>query len=173
VKPGLLVLAPALLAAGCVTKMPPEALELSPQTVQVRQMQSRRFETPDEKKILAACVALLQDLEFSLEESSSELGLVVGSKDRSAIETGQVIGAVLLSLFGGSTPYDKDQRFRASIVTRATEDRKYVVVRATFQRTVWNTQNQISRNEPLNKVELYQIFFERLSKAVFLEAQEF
>ena len=45
----------------------------------MRQMQSRRFETGDEKMILAACAALLQDLGFTLEESASDLGLVVAS----------------------------------------------------------------------------------------------
>ena len=143
------------------------------QTLQVRQMQSRRFDTTDEKKLLAACAALLQDLGFNIEESSSDLGLVVASKNRTAVETGQVVSSVLVALLtGASTPYDKTQKFRASVVTRPAEDGKSVIVRVTFQRTVWNTQNQVSRNEPLNKPEQYQEFFEKLSKSVFLGAND-
>jgi hypothetical protein len=168
-----LLLVPAL-AAGCVTGIPPEALALRPQTMQMRQLQSRRFATGDEKMILSACVALLQDLDFNLEEASSELGLVVASKDRSAIETGQVVGSLIIALLSGaSTPTDKEQRFRASVVTRLSEDRKSVAVRVTFQRIVWNTENRVSRNEALENPEFYRAFFEKLSKAVFLEANEF
>lgn len=170
-----LLLLGLLLPAGCVVnQVPPEALAMSPQTLAVRQRQSRRFATGDEKMILAACLALLQDLEFNLEESSSDLGLVVASKDRSAVDTGQVVGAVLLGILGGSNvATDRNQRFRASVVTRTTDDKKNVIVRVTFQRTVWNDRNQITRNEAVDVPEFYRAFFEKLSKAVFLEANEF
>jgi hypothetical protein len=158
---------------GCQTSVPPDARAAQARTLAMRQMQSRRYDTTDEKKILSACAALLQDLGFNIEESSSDLGLLVASKDRSAVETGQVVGSVVFSLLtGAAAPYDKNQRFRASVVTRPSEDKKSVIVRVTFQRTVWNTQNMISRNEALNKPEQYQEFFHKLSKAVFLEAND-
>jgi hypothetical protein len=172
--PFLLLLGPlTAAAAGCVVRIPPDALALRPQTMQLRQLQSRRFSTGDEKLILAACVALLQDLEFTLEETSSDLGLVVASKSRSAVETGQEVAAVIVAILGGKAATDKDQRFRASVVTRLSEDRKSVGVRVTFQRTVWNGEQRITHNEALENPEFYQIFFEKLSKAVFLEANEF
>jgi hypothetical protein len=162
-----------LMLSGCETAVPREALAMRPQLLANRQMQSRRFETTDEKKILIACAGLLQDLGFNIEESSSELGLVVASKDRSAVETGQVVGSILIAaLTGASTPYDKNQRFRASVVTRPTDDHNSVIVRVTFQRTVWNTQNMISRNEALNNPTQYQDFFQKLSKSVFLTAND-
>jgi len=162
-----------MLLSGCQTPVPPEALAPKQQTMEMRRMQSRRFDAGDEKKILAASAGLLQDLGFNIEETSSELGLLVASKDRSAVETGQVITSVVVALLtGAATPYDKDQRFRASITTQVSEDKKSVIVRVTFQRTVWNNQKQITRNEALSKPEQYQEFFQKLSKAVFLEAND-
>jgi len=43
-------------------------------------------------------------------------------------------------------------------------------VRVTFQRIVWDEQGRVSRSESLEDPELYQEFFFKLSKAVFLEA---
>ena len=63
---------------------------------------------------------------------------------------------------------------RASVVTRAYGDEDnptYTSVRATFQRIVWNTQGRISKVEHLNEPKMYQEFFDKLSKAVFLEAR--
>jgi hypothetical protein len=37
---------------------------------------------------------------------------------------------------------------------------------------VWNSYGQLTRLEGLREPELYQQFFEKLSKSVFLEAQK-
>lgn len=159
--------------AGCAT-IPADALKLSPESLKERQLQTRVFETPDEVKVLAACTALLQDLGFNIDETESKLGLVVGSKDRSAVSAGQVFFAILLTgLSGTPVPWDRNQKMRASVVTKTIgDDEKRVAVRVTFQRIVWNTNNQVSRREGLTDPKIYQEFFDKLSKSLFLEAQE-
>jgi hypothetical protein len=135
-----------------------------------RQISSRRFETAQEKQLLMSSAGLLQDLGFTIDDSETGLGLVVASKDRSAVEGGQVAGKVAMAvLFRANVAIDKNQKLRASIVTRPIENG--VVLRATFQRIVWNDQGQISRLEMLDDPKVYQEFFDKLSKAVFLEAQ--
>jgi len=166
--------AAAALVAACQTGIPKEALRLDEESLKQRQVQSRVFETGDEVKVLAACSALLQDLGFSIDESSTRLGVIVGSKDRSAVSAGQVIGAIFLSaLVGAAVPWDKNQKMRASVVTRPLgEDGTRVAVRVTFQRIVWNTENTVSKREGLTDPAIYQEFFDKLSKSLFLEAQE-
>lgn len=166
--------AASLLLTGCQQTIPKEALDLKQVTVEKRQRQTRYFDTLDEEKLLAASAAVLQDLGFSLDESETDLGVIVGSKDRDAMEAGQVVGAVILfALSGAVVPIDDRQKIRVSLVSRPmSDDGERTALRVTFQRVVWNTQNIVSRAEPLDEPELYQEFFDRLSQSVFLEAHE-
>ena len=166
-----LLLAQIVALVGCRSSSNPKsALTLRRQSLEWRERTTRRFPTNDEKQILGATAGVLQDLGFTLESSESDLGLVVASKDRSAVEAGQVAAKVfLLILTRRDRPIDKNQRFRASIVTRPVPDG--VAVRATFQRIVWDDRGKISKLEPIEDAQLYQKFFEQLSQAVFLEAE--
>ncbi len=144
---------------------------MNPQTVEDRQLQTRRFDTMNEAEILSASAALLQDLGFGIDESETKLGLIAASKERDATDAGQVIGsAVMAALFGVATPVDDYQKIRVSVVTRPVGGK--VNVRVTFQRAVWNTDGRLSQLERLDEPEMYEGFFEKLSKAVFLEAHE-
>lgn len=165
---------------GCATTYPKDFLKASETSLQTRQLQLRKFDTTDEKQIISSSAGVLQDLGFTLDDSETKLGLVVASKDRDATDAGQVALAtvsVFLSALGGSSSdafdrIDKVQKIRASIVSKLGEDNKSVVVRVTFQRIVWNNRGDVSKMETLNDPELYQGFFERLSKAIFLEANK-
>lgn len=160
------------ILAGCAS-IPQDILQLSPESLKERQLQTRRFETEDEAKLLSASAALLQDLGFTLNKSVTSLGVITASKDRSAVEAGQVVLAVLLSILAQqNVPYDETQKMRVSVVTQPLGDGKSTAVRVTFQRIVWNTHKQISKREQLNDPEIYQEFFSKLSKAVFLEAHQ-
>src|SRR5258708_10843313 len=73
------------------------ALTLAPDSMAHRQMQMRRFDTKDEGLMTSASAGVLQDLGFTLEESSVSTGLLVASKDRDAVELGQVAGQLFLA----------------------------------------------------------------------------
>lgn len=163
----------ALVVAGCEDSIPKEALQLTPDSLERRQVQTRVFETTSEADLLAASAHLLQDLGFNLDESEVELGVVVASKERDATEADQVAFSILMAaLLGADVPWDDEQKIRASVITRELKDRNGYAVRLTMQRIVWNTRNQISKTEPLDDPKMYHEFFAKLSKAVFLEAQE-
>ena len=171
-----LVIACALLAGGCAS-IPPEALVLSPESMQLRQLQTRRIDGISEKDLLNASVGVLQDLGFEIDEAETKLGLIVASKDRSAFTPSQLAGAIALALLGVYTDVDKTQKIRVSLVTRPAlgQDGNPIpesqVIRITIQRIVWNTQNQVTRIESIEEPEIYQQFYEKLSKSIFLEVQ--
>ena len=180
----------ALALVGCET-IPKDALQLSPESLEKRSLQTRKYEGILETDILSASAGVIQDLGFTIDESETKLGIIVGSKDRDATDTGQIIGKASLSLLigilgvlanpGSATPpkvppivVDDHQKLRLSLVVRPgyeDDDKKYFV-RVTFQRVVWNTQGKVSRVESLDEPEMYQEFFDKLSKAVFLEGHK-
>ena len=169
----LILLSFPLFLIACQHHIPPEALSLDPESLKLRQIQTRVFQTDDEIKVLIACSSLLQDLGFTIDESETGLGVLVGSKDRSALNAGQIIGSIIAgALTGVNIPWEKNQKMRASVITRPVGDKKNIAVRVTFQRIVWNRDNKISIREGLTEPKMYQEFFDKLSKALFLEAQE-
>ncbi|RLB75818.1 MAG: hypothetical protein DRH15_13470 [Deltaproteobacteria bacterium] len=154
----------------CQATVPKDVLKLPPQSLEVRQRETRIFETNDEKKLLSAGAALLQDLGYQLDESEVSLGVIVASRDRDVKSAGEIIGSVIIAaLFGVYTPVSRNQKVLASFVTRPL-DEKRIAVRVTFQHMVWDTDNNLIKNEIIDDPKIYQEFFEKLSKAVFLEA---
>jgi hypothetical protein len=172
---GIVALGLAVLG-GCAT-IPQDALQLAPDSLERRQMQTRRIDGIDEKRLLAAAAGVLQDLGFNIDESETKLGVIVASKDRSAFTASQVVAAIALGMLGAPTSIDKTQKIRVSLVTRpalaadGTPRPDSHLIRITIQRVVRNTGDQITRIESIEEPKIYREFFERLSKSIFLEVQ--
>jgi len=189
-----------LLLAGCET-VSDNSMQLSADSLQLRQLQTRRIEGIDERAMLAASVGVLQDLGFNIDESETRLGVIVASKNRSAVDVGDAVGdmvvdslvkaaldAMFSALFGDNFDedddededdivYDVTQKIHASIVTRPALDsfgqprKDAQVLRITLQRLVWDSEGKISHAESIEDPKVYQKFFDRLSKSIFLELQ--
>jgi len=172
------VLLGLFLFTGCAQTIPKEALQLSPESLQNRQLQTKRFDT-DELTLLNASTALLQDLGFLIDESTPGCGVLVCSKRRDATDAGQIVGYLALGILTGVyVPPDRDQLIRASLVTRPLvvneedKSKSQTAVRVTFQRIVWNQQGHVTKQELINEPPIYQDFFDKLSQSLFLEAHE-
>ena len=169
------------LTACVETQDKSELFRLTPQSLAKRELQTRFFETGDMSVVLAACTATLQDIGFLVDESEVELGLIVASTKRIAIDPDSLSKTAynliaILSLFSRSPlemkKYEDSQTIRISIVATPIMYRKEnTAVRINFQRTIFYTDGGISREETFNDPEIYQKFFDKLSKALFLEAQ--
>jgi len=158
-----------LVACGGIPK---DALQFNKDTLADRQLQTRKFDIKDEKALILSGAGVLQDMGYAIDESETKLGVVVGSKNRDATSGGQVALAVFSAVLTGVyQPTDKTQLIRASLITRKS-DSGSILLRVTFQRTVWNTQNEITKIEAIKDPAIYKEFFEKLSKSAFLEAQE-
>jgi hypothetical protein len=181
-----------LFVSGCET-VPDTAMELSPDSLKLRQLQTRRVEGIDEKALLAASVGVLQDLGFNIDEAETRLGVIVASKKRSALDTADIVTstvtaaafdvllrALLGSHYGGGdvdVNVDVTQKIRISIVTRPALDssgqprQDAQIIRVTIQRLVWDDEGSLSHTESIEDPKIYKQFFDRLSKSIFLELQ--
>ncbi len=163
-----------LFVLSSCTNLPKDAFKLSPTSLEDRQLQSRKYTTLDSKLLLSAGASVLQDMGYTIDESDVALGVLTASKHADAKDTGQIIGAIALALLTGTvTPTDDEQKIRICLVIQeALDEQTSSVARITIQRVIWNTHGQISRVESIHSPELYQMFFDKLSKATFLEANQ-
>ena len=175
---------------GCVAQTQPDELfELKPESAANRAMQTRLFETKDGAELLSASAAVLQDLGFQVEESVREVGFLRATKERSAREYGQDLARFFVFLLSTPLvlvqqppivmPVDLHQTIAATLVTRpVSPDVTRQEVRVVFYRVVWKGEGSAGRQgippgeqrmEMLRDPAIYQTFFAKLSKAVFLE----
>ena len=143
------VVAMLLAMAACVPTPQQQEMALRPQesAVTARQVESRRFDTADQRLMLNAVVGVLQDTGYTLEETNAAHGVVVASR-----------------LGGG--------RVRAQVTLQPSADRTATVVRATFQRIVPRPGAMVPIGQTIREPELYQAFFEKLSQSLFLTSHE-
>lgn len=177
-----------------------EFFQLTEESAANKAMQTRRFEISAGDELLSASAAALQDLGFQVTEVDRTLGFLRAAKERSARERGQEwtqgITAFLTTLLtiagaaGGSTssailvlPVDLHQQINASLVAHPLpegEDGARYEVRVMFYRLVWKGEGQSGdtyippgeqKMEMIRDAVLYQRFFARLNKSIFLEAE--
>jgi hypothetical protein len=140
-----------LLTSACVPSTPEQqagALTLPTIPSASRQVQARRFDTRDEAGLMAAVLGVLQDLGYTVNETSTGVGLVVGSKDR------------------------RGTRVRISVAVRPTNDRTATIARVSIQTLAAPAFGQQLQVQTISDAGIYQQLFERLSKSLFLEAHE-
>jgi len=140
----------------------------------IRARQTAVFENVSEERLLIESTQALQDLGFTIEESAPRYGVLAGSKDRDAIETGQVVGQVALTiafaLLGTSynAVYDTDQVIRATLTTQPVGARD-AQLRVSFERIVTTNQG-VSRIEELTEPEFSSGFFAQVREGLAQES---
>ena len=223
-KLGALFLVAILLSSGCVsskqarTDEPNQAGQDQPQqtgqdapanarparhdqpavvdSVAKRQMQSRIFDTQDEKMVLSASADVLKKLGFTLDGNHPAFGLVICSKDNSgkilAVKAGALVlgvglalltrgavgvganvaGAVSAPLFDTvNTPMNTQYSHASLVATPVGEKGERVLVRLILRNVVRNSDNsEIIAAQLIEDPKLYQEFFDKLSQSISLEA---
>ena len=170
------------LLSGCATdQVPKDALRLEQSTLELRSLQTRRLEAPSEAVILAATIAVLQDMEFNIDRIEKPLGVISASKVADADDVVQKAGLFALDMLcaitsGGcnsmSSAKDEQQIFLTMVVLPSLQHSTEYAVRVTLQRVIYDKQDRVVVKERISKPELYQMVFDNLRKAIAIEVNQ-
>lgn len=158
-----LLLAPLWLS-GCATGggAPPMT------QLQIREYQTRSFDTQDMKLVMKALINVLQDEGFMIKDANSELGIVAATREMDIEDKGKAFRAWLM--WGSNARWDKNSivEVTANVSSHADQMR----VRANFQVKTLNNQGAISKIRDVGDETYYQEFFAKVDKAVFIEKEK-
>ena len=133
-----------------------------------RNIETRIFNTTENKKILISSAQVLQDMGYSISESEAKIGVLTASKLRESGSTAGKAALVVLAAFAGTQAvYEDSQRFYVSIVNTKINE-KQTRVRVIFARTSYDNYGNVLTIQKLEDEQLYQEFFDKLSQSIFL-----
>jgi hypothetical protein len=153
-----------LSCTGCVPQYTPEP----PMTqLQIREIQTRDFDTNDSKLVMKSMMNVLQDEGYVLKNVVLDLGLVSAEKNIDVEDPGE---AFLYSRhYGPYARWKKQQALEAS--ANVSEFGNKIRVRMTFQaKTIDNLGNPMAVTTVLSP-RIYQEFFEKVSKGIFIQQE--
>ncbi len=171
------------LAAGCMPPAPPAQTQL-----EVREYQTRTFDTADTALVMKAMFNVLQDDGFVVKNAVVELGLITAQREsdlapgRSGANGGGIFGGLGGIVIGGTGPggvvvggQQHEPSFPKTEVRDFTGNvsafGQQTKVRVSFQRKVLDSRGQVVEVEPVSDLKIYQEFFSRMDKSLFLQKE--
>ena len=171
-----------VLLSGCLPPPPPPPTQL-----EVREYQTRTFDTADTNLVMKAMLNALQDDGYVVKNAVVELGLITASKEsdlapgRSGNSGGNIFGGLGSIIIGGTGPggvvvgSQRDPSYPKTEVRDFTGNvsafGKQTKVRVSFQRKVLDNRGDVVEVEAISDLEFYQTFFSRMDKSLFLQKE--
>lgn len=139
-----------------------------PQTqLQIREFQTRSYETTDTLMVMKALLNVLQDDQFIVKNADKDLGLLTATKEVD-VESGTE--AFFSSLFAGS-----DARWKKNCIIECSgnvsEFGEKTRVRINFQMKTLNNKGELMDVKQIDDPVYYQDFFSKVSKGIFIEEE--
>ena len=149
---------------GCATTgVTPQKTQL-----QIRQFQTRSYETNDTKMVMKAMLNVLQDDGFIVKNAVLDIGLLSAEKSVDVENKGE---ALLAAFFAGANSVWK----KASIIECTANVSEYgsqTRVRINFQIKVLNNKGGIMKIEQIADEKYYQDFFSKVDKGIFIQKEK-
>lgn len=155
----------SLILLGCSAKAPsPEQTQM-----QIREFQTRSYDTSDFKMVMKSVMSSLQDDGYIIQQANVDLGLLTARKDIDTTDTTSAfLGALSAALDGrpDNSRYEKNTIIEASAnITAFGESTR---VRVNFSKKKFNNRNEVMSVEQVGDQEFYQMFFSKVDKGIFI-----
>jgi hypothetical protein len=134
--------------------------------LQVREMQTRDIDTSDMKLVIKSMMNVLQDEGFIIKNVVPEAGLLCAEKN---VDTENIALAILSSSMNRNARWEKQQIREAS--ANISEFGTKTRIRINFQNKILDNEGQLRGVKSVTDPKVYQDFFEKVSKGIFIQEQ--
>ncbi len=152
-----------LCTVGCTPKniTPPKT------QLEVRQYQTRNYNSMDTKQVMKAVINALQDEGYIIKNADKELGFITAAKEIDVESSGEAFVSRLF--LGAAARFKKNSILEAS--ANISEYGKDTKVRMIFQaKTLDNFGSPLDAKQ-MDDENFYQTFFSKIDKSLFLERE--
>lgn len=157
-----------LILTLCLAACEPRSADVLKTQLEVREFQTRTFDTANTNEVLSAVVEAFQDQGFMVKNVVPQVGLVSATKEVDIEDQGQ---AILKSLLLGNGAL-----WRKNTVLEATANVKTVngktKVRANFQEKALSNLGTLDTVSIIEDPKFYQNFFDKIGKSIFIEKNQ-
>lgn len=145
---------------------------------QVREFQTRTFDTNDTKLIMKSVLNVLQDDGFIVKNVVMDIGLLTGAKDIDLSKSknsgsDSFFADFLASLASRNSNNDSKPNFNKiktiEVSINVTEYGKQSKVRANFQAKILDNTGNVVEVYAVDDMKFYQDFFSKVDKGIFLQ----
>lgn len=156
------LLAGVLCLAACATTSPPPQPEMS--QLEVRQLQSKEYQTTDEKAVMKAMIASLQDEGFIINTANPELGLVTATLEVGREDPNTKFWARFWN--GPAATYETVKRLESSVTVQKLDP--VTRVRINIVAKMMTNSGGVVWSQPVYDPDVYQKIFSKVDKSIFL-----
>jgi len=160
----VLLLGVIFVCSACMTQ------NVKPQKTQleIREFQTRSYQTKDTKMVMKAMLNVLQDDGFIVKNANVELGLLTATKELDVESGGEAAFAIFMA--GENARYKKNTIIECS--ANISEFGKETRVRANFQTKMMNNKNEVMNVKQIEEADYYQTFFSKVDKGIFIQKEK-
>lgn len=163
----------------CTVVIPPKKLMPEKTQLQIREFQTRQFETDDENLVMKAVINVLQDDGFILKNAVVDLGIITATKEldlaRSSHSKSEDFWANFFDSVHDSPKTSNQQSYKKFKVVESsvnvTQYGKRTKVRANFQAKIIDNNGKALEVYAVDDPKFYQEFFAKVDKGIFLQKQ--
>lgn len=153
-----------LFAVGCVGT---KKAQTTKSQLDIRQLQTRTFETDDYKAVLKAMLNVLQDDDYIIDNANTELGFLRAHKTED-VESGW-------DKFWDAFADGKGRHEKLNVIDvscNVSQIGEKTKVRANFRLISLRADGTVNYTVSVEGTEFYREFFAKVSKSIFLEEKK-
>ena len=153
----------SLFLVSCATTPTPQKTQL-----QIREFQTRSYDTNDTKMVMKAVLNTLQDEGFIVKNAVVELGLITATKEIDIESKSEAFFATLFA--GAQATWIKNSTIEAS--ANISEFGPQTRVRVNFQIKTLDNKGGVREIKQIEDGQYYQDFFSKVDKGIFIQKEK-